>query len=209
MDTLQNANSNIQMEIAKNFTILADGNRYTEHELRNGSSHHDADLNVNGLQQTVSMMMMKRTTEQITDVSCGNTAALAQDQPLPLTFGTLTTIENAHNTADTNEVLRVSSREDRSDVQGQTRTAFESDQSPEKETEEHLREQDGLRHCIQQAIKFRRDLERDEERVEQDDESDRASAEMERTIRITEKGDDSELDHRFQSSRFVSILRCT
>ena len=78
MDTLQNANSNIQMEIAKNFTILADGNRYTEHELRNGSSHHDADLNVNGLQQTVSMMMMKRTTEQITDVSCGNTAALAR-----------------------------------------------------------------------------------------------------------------------------------
>ena len=44
-----------------------------------------------------------------------------QDRPLPLTFGTLTTIENAHNTADTNEVLRVSSREDRSDVQGQTR----------------------------------------------------------------------------------------
>ena len=78
MDTLQNANSNIEMEIAKNFTILAiHGNRYTEHELRNGSSHHDADLNVNGLQQTVSMMM-KRTTEQITDVSCGNTAALVR-----------------------------------------------------------------------------------------------------------------------------------
>ena len=32
------------------------------------------DLNVNSFQQTVSMM--RRTTEQITDVSRGNTAAL-------------------------------------------------------------------------------------------------------------------------------------
>ena len=55
--------------------LLAEGIRYTEHELRNGSSHHDVDLNVNSLKQTVSMMM-KRFTEQITDVSCGNTAAL-------------------------------------------------------------------------------------------------------------------------------------
>ena len=38
----------------------------------------------------------------------------------------------------------------------------------------HLCEQDGLRHCIQEAVKFRRDLERDEERVEQDDELERA-----------------------------------
>ena len=32
------------------------------------------DFNVNSFQQTVSMM--RRTTAQITDVSCGNTAAL-------------------------------------------------------------------------------------------------------------------------------------
>ena len=76
-DTLRHAISIIEMEIAENLTILAKGNRHTEHELRDGSSHHDVDLNVNSLQQTVSMMMMKRTTEQITDVSCGNTAALA------------------------------------------------------------------------------------------------------------------------------------
>ena len=54
--------------------ILAEGDRHTELEQRHGSAHHEEDLNVNSLQQTVSMM--RRTTEQITDVSCGNTAAL-------------------------------------------------------------------------------------------------------------------------------------
>ena len=76
MDTLRHAISIIEMETAEDLTILAEGNRHTEHELRDGSSHHDADLDVNSLHQTVSMMMMKRTTELITDVSCGNTAAL-------------------------------------------------------------------------------------------------------------------------------------
>ena len=44
---------------------------------------------------------MNRTTEQITDVSCGNTAALVGIEPVLLKPGTLTTAENAHNTADT------------------------------------------------------------------------------------------------------------
>ena len=45
--------------------------------------------------------MMRRTTEQITDVSRGNTAALVGIDQFLLNLGTLTTIENAHNTADT------------------------------------------------------------------------------------------------------------
>ena len=79
--------------------ILAKWNRKTEHELRDGSSHHDEDLNVNSRQQKVSMMM-KRTTEQITDGSWGN-SRLRWDRPVLLKFGTLTTVENTHNTADT------------------------------------------------------------------------------------------------------------
>ena len=45
-------------------------------EQRPGRSHDDVDFNVNSIQQTVSMM--RRTTEQFTDVSCGNTAALVR-----------------------------------------------------------------------------------------------------------------------------------
>ena len=37
--------------------ILAEGNRYTEHELRDGSSHHDEDLKVKSFQRTVLTMM--------------------------------------------------------------------------------------------------------------------------------------------------------
>ena len=73
MDTFQHAISIIEKEIAKNLCIFAEGNRHTEHEQRHGGAHHEEDLNVNCLQQTVSLM--RHTTEQITDVSCGNTAA--------------------------------------------------------------------------------------------------------------------------------------
>ena len=52
---------------------------------------------VNGFQRTV----LQRTTEQITDVSRGNTAALVGIEQFLLKLGTLTTVENAHNTADT------------------------------------------------------------------------------------------------------------
>ena len=46
-------------------------------------------------------MLMKRTTEQITDVSCGNTAAPVGIDQFLVKFGALTTVENPHNTADT------------------------------------------------------------------------------------------------------------
>ena len=60
--------------MAENPTFLQKGiDRHTEHEQRHGSAHHDEDLNVKRFQRT---MMMKRITEQITDVSRGNTAAL-------------------------------------------------------------------------------------------------------------------------------------
>ena len=45
--------------------------------------------------------MMRRTTEQITVDSCGNTAALVGIHQFRLKLGTLTTIEDARNTVDT------------------------------------------------------------------------------------------------------------
>ena len=45
-------------------------------------------------------MMMKRTTEQITDVTRGNTAALVGIDQFFSKIGTLKTIDNAHNTAN-------------------------------------------------------------------------------------------------------------
>ena len=73
MDALQRTISRIKKEMAKNPTFLHK-EIDTEHEHRNGSSHHREDFNVKSFQRTV--LMMRRTTEQITDVSCGNTAAL-------------------------------------------------------------------------------------------------------------------------------------
>ena len=45
-------------------------------------------------------MMMKRTTEQITDVTRGNTAALVGIDQFFSKIGTLKTVDNAHNTAN-------------------------------------------------------------------------------------------------------------
>merc|ERR1712209_74879 len=56
------------------------------------------DLNVKNIQRTV--LMMGRTTEQITDVPCGNTVALVGIDQFLLKSGTLTTVEDAHNIAD-------------------------------------------------------------------------------------------------------------
>merc|ERR1712160_113966 len=56
------------------------------------------DLNVKSIQRTV--LMMGRTVEQISDVPCGNTVALAGVDQYLLKSGTLTTIESAHNIAD-------------------------------------------------------------------------------------------------------------
>ena len=46
-----------------------------------------------------ALMMMRRATKQITDVSCGNTVALAGIGQFPLKSGTPTTVEDAHNNA--------------------------------------------------------------------------------------------------------------
>ena len=65
MDTLQRKISFIKGGDSQEPYILAEGNRHTEHEQRNDSSHHNEDLNVKGFQQTVSMT--RRTTEEIKD----------------------------------------------------------------------------------------------------------------------------------------------
>merc|ERR1712127_960133 len=56
------------------------------------------DLNIKNIQRTV--LMMGRTTEQISDVPCGNTVALVGIDQYLLKSGTLTTLETAHNIAD-------------------------------------------------------------------------------------------------------------
>ena len=73
MDTFQHAISIIEKESQEPY-ILAEGNGHRKHEQHHGSSHQKQDLKVKSLQRTV--LMMRRSTEQITDVSCGNTAAL-------------------------------------------------------------------------------------------------------------------------------------
>ena len=79
MDTLLRVISIIEQEVAKNLTILQN-DIDTRNTNATVSLVTKEDLNVNGFQQTVSMM---------NDVSRG-----------PLKRGTLTTVENAHNTAD-------------------------------------------------------------------------------------------------------------
>ena len=72
-DTFQYEISITEKEIAKNLAFLQK-EKHREHEKHQDTSHQKEDLKVNSFQQTVSMMM-KRTTEQITDFSRGNTAA--------------------------------------------------------------------------------------------------------------------------------------
>ena len=55
------------------------------------------DLNAKSIQRTV--LMMGRTTEQITDVPCRNTVAHVGMDQFPLKSGTPTTVEDAHNNA--------------------------------------------------------------------------------------------------------------
>merc|ERR1712190_532641 len=56
------------------------------------------DLNIKNIRRTV--LMGGRTTEQISDVPCGNTVALVGIDQFILKSGTLTTIDTAHNIAD-------------------------------------------------------------------------------------------------------------
>ena len=86
----------------------------------------------------------------------------------PVSFlkpGTLKTVEDVHNNADTkysvSPVAKIAVRPQKR--KGYTEVA----QSSEKETDLHSREQDGLRLCKQQTRKVRRDLERDEEHANQ------------------------------------------
>ena len=75
------------------------------------------------------------------------------DQPVPLKLGTLKTVEGVHNIADTkygvSPVAKITVRPQKG--KGYT----DVDQSSEKETDLHSREQDGLRRCEQQARKVR------------------------------------------------------
>ena len=64
-DTLQHVISNVELEIAKNPAFL----QKEIDEQRHGGAH----------QQLSAKSVMRRTTEQITDVSCGNTAAPVWD----------------------------------------------------------------------------------------------------------------------------------
>ena len=82
-----------------------------EHEQRHGGAHHGKDLYVNSLQRTV-LLMMKRTTEQITDVSRGNKhSRLRWDRTVLLQQLTMLRCRRRETR----------SREDYSEIQGQTR----------------------------------------------------------------------------------------
>ena len=89
MDTLKRATSNVEKEMTKNLTSL-------QKEIDTRNTNNATVALINTFQRTV----LKSTTEQITDVSRGNTAALVVIDQFLLELGTLTIIENAHNTAD-------------------------------------------------------------------------------------------------------------
>ena len=63
------------------------------------AAHLKGDFKVKSIHRTV--LMMRRAPEQITDGSCGDTPALVGIDQFRLKLGTLTTIEDARNTADT------------------------------------------------------------------------------------------------------------
>ena len=89
MDTLQRSISNVEKVLAKNLTFL-------QKEIDTRNTNNATVAFISSFQRTV----LKRTTEQITDVSRGNTAALVVIDQFLLKLGTLTIIENAHNTTD-------------------------------------------------------------------------------------------------------------
>ena len=74
MDTFQHGISIIEKEMAKNPIFMQKGIDTRNTNNATVALITKVDLNVNGFQQTVSMM--RCTTEQITDVSRRNTAAL-------------------------------------------------------------------------------------------------------------------------------------
>ena len=86
MDTLQHAISIIEKEVAKNLTFLK-----KELDTRNTNN------------ATVALIIIMKTQCQQLSANCVNDEAYhrADQRPVPLKFGTLTTIEKALNTADT------------------------------------------------------------------------------------------------------------
>ena len=99
--------------------ILAEGNRHKEPEQHQDSSHQKEDLKVKSLQRTV-FMMMKRTNEQITDVTRGNTAAPRWDRPVPL--------KNSRQYSQHSQRRETRSREDSQWSPRTDATAFKVDQ---------------------------------------------------------------------------------
>ena len=98
MDTFQHATSIIEKEIAKNLAFLQ-----KEFDTGKTNSIRTALIRLKTSRSLAFsnqlLMMMKRITEQITDVSRGNTAAyVAIDQFLLEKIGTLKTVEDGHNT---------------------------------------------------------------------------------------------------------------
>ena len=98
MVKLQHTISIIEKEIAKNPAFL-------QKEIETRNTNNATVALINSLHHTVSMM--RRTTEQIND-------------QFFLKLGTLTTIEDVHNTADTKYIVYPVAK-DCSEIQGKTR----------------------------------------------------------------------------------------
>ena len=100
--------------------IVAEGNRHREHEQHQDSSHQKEDLEVNCFQRK-DLMMMKRTSEQITDLSRGNTAVIVGIEQFLSQLGPLKTVTDVHNsTEDVRHVvakITVKSKDRRDSIQ--------------------------------------------------------------------------------------------
>ena len=99
--TLQQMLSELVTRLDPCFGHVFSGTVATGQKVRSQGSHYrpggKEDLNAKNIQRTV--LMMGRTTEQITDVPCRNTVALVGMDQFPLKSGTPTTVEDAHNNA--------------------------------------------------------------------------------------------------------------
>ena len=115
------------------------------------------------------------------------------DRTVPLKLGTLTTVDNAHNTADTKySVYHVAKITVKSkDRRGRQHSKW-IDLPRKKQICICVNKMDCYTAYSKQ-LKFRRDLERDEERVEQDDEWKKHPQPAEKwwkMVRMTSNGDD-------------------
>ena len=136
MDTFQHPNSIIEKEVAKNRAFLqkeisTQGTRTASGQLSSEGRPHGQEPSANIVDDDEAY---HRTDHQ--RFTRKHSRPLGIDHFF-LKTGTLITVENAHNTADTKySVYPV--------------TAYEVDQSSEKQTDLRLCKQGGLRHCRQQ-----------------------------------------------------------